>query len=143
MLDEDLAVLYAVATKRLNQAVRRGLERFPPDFMFELTLSETRFLRSQIVTLDAGRGRYRKYRALAFTEHGVAMLASVLRSRKAVATSVAIVREFIRLRSAVVEGAHNDERIVRLEKTQSAHERELGEHAVAIHEIVAEMKRRG
>src|SRR6266404_1146282 len=79
MLDSDLADLYGVPTKALNQAVKRNLDRFPPDFMFELTAEETDRLRSQSVTSNVGRGG-RRYLPYAFTEHGVAMLSSVLNS---------------------------------------------------------------
>jgi len=82
ILDEQLAPLYGVAVKVLNQAVKRNRERFPEDFMFQLTAEETALLRSQTVTLDRGRGAHRKYRPYAFTEQGVAMLSSVLRSPK-------------------------------------------------------------
>src|SRR5947207_12235334 len=80
LLDADLAELYGVETKVLNQAVKRNIERFPEDFMFRLTEHEWDFLRSQIVTLEAGRGKYPKYFPFAFTEQGVAMLSSVLNS---------------------------------------------------------------
>src|SRR5580693_1671800 len=83
MLDSDLAELYQVPTKALNQAVQRNSTRFPEDFMFKLTLEETSFLRSQFVTLETGRGAHSKYRALSFTELGIAMLSSVLKSERA------------------------------------------------------------
>ncbi|MDX6768184.1 MAG: ORF6N domain-containing protein [Elusimicrobiota bacterium] len=85
MLDSDLAALYGVATKQLNQAVRRNSDRFPDDFVLRLTSEEATALRSRFVTLDApaGRGQHSKYLPLAFTEHGVAMLSSVLRSGRA------------------------------------------------------------
>jgi hypothetical protein len=98
ILDSDVAALYDVPTKVLNQAVRRNRDRFPEDFIFQLTVAETRSLRSQSVTLVSGRGRHRKYRPYAFTEHGVAMLSSVLRSRRAVSVNIEIVRAFVRLR---------------------------------------------
>ncbi len=98
MLDTDLAALYGVETKALNQAVRRNIERFPDDFMFELTRDEYQSLRSQIVTLDTGRGRHSKYLPLAFTEQGVAMLSSVLRSKRAVEVNIAIMRAFVQIR---------------------------------------------
>lgn len=78
--------------------MKRNLERFPADFMFQLSPEEASLLRSQIVTLETGRGRHRKYRPYAFTEHGVAMLSSVLRSRRAVQVNIEIVRAFVRLR---------------------------------------------
>jgi hypothetical protein len=101
MLDTDLAALYGVETKVLNQAVRRNRERFPSDFMFQLTDDEAASLRSQIVTLKNRRGRHRKYRPFAFTEQGVAMLSGVLKSPRAVRVNVAIMRTFVRLRALV------------------------------------------
>jgi len=99
MLDSDLAELYAVPTKVLNQAVRRNRDRFPEDFMFPLTSSEVEVLRSQIVTLKpAGRGKHSKYLPNVFTEHGVAMLSSVLRSKKAIQVNIAIIRTFVKIR---------------------------------------------
>src|SRR5262245_66352397 len=84
VLDADLAILYRVPAKRLNEQVKRNRRRFPRDFMFRLTTSEANALRSQIATLKNGRGRHRKYAPYAFTEHGVVMLASVLYSVVAV-----------------------------------------------------------
>jgi len=104
MLGSDLARLYGVATKVLVQAVKRNLDRFPADFFFQLTEQEVRVLRSQIVTLDGkpeGRGRYAKYIPYAFTEQGVAMLSSVLKSKQAVQTNVEIMRAFVRLRDLI------------------------------------------
>ncbi len=102
MLDFDLAALYEVPTKVLKQSIKRNLERFPPDFMFELTKSESEFLRSQIVTLEIppedGRGKFSKYLPFAFTEQGVAMLSSVLNSQKAIQMNIAIIRAFVELR---------------------------------------------
>lgn len=104
MLDADLAALYRVDVRVLNQAVKRNHERFPVDFMFQLNVQEARSLRSQIVILDDGRGAHRKYRPYAFTELGVAMLSSVLRSPRAIAVNVEIMRAFVKLRR--VFGAH-------------------------------------
>src|ERR1035441_3855262 len=87
-LDADLAALYEVPTRVLNQAVRRNLDRFPGDFMFQLSGQEAALLRSQIVILEKGRGKYPKYAPHVFTEHGVAMLAGILRSERAVAMSI-------------------------------------------------------
>lgn len=116
MLAEDLAALYEVKVKALNQAVKRNLERFPADFMFQLTAQEAEFLRSQIVTLDAGRGQHKKYRPYAFTEQGVAMLSSVLRGKRAALVNVEIMRAFVRLREIL--GAHADlaRKLARLER---------------------------
>ena len=101
MLDADLASLYDVPTKIFNQAVRRNVERFPEDFMLQLTPEETAALRSQIVTLNKGRGRHTKYAPLAFTEQGVAMLSSVLKSKRAVQVNIGIMRAFVRLREVL------------------------------------------
>jgi len=95
MLDLDLAVLYGVETRVLNQAVKRNWERFPDDFMFQLTQKEAQNLRSQIVISKRGGRRYLPY---AFTEQGVAMLSSVLRSKRAIRVNIAIMRTFVRLR---------------------------------------------
>jgi len=105
MLDEDLANLYDVEVKVLNQAVKRNIERFPGDFMFQLT-AEEEALRSQFVTLKTGRGQHRKYPPYAFTEQGVAMLSSVLHSPRAVQVNIAIVRTFVRLRRMLA--SHDD-----------------------------------
>ena len=96
MLDRDLAELYGVETRVLKQAVRRNIRRFPGDFMFELTKGENDSLRSQNVTLK--RGQHSKYLPFAFTEHGVAMLSSVLKSDRAVEVNIEIMRAFVRLR---------------------------------------------
>jgi phage regulator Rha-like protein len=98
MLDSDLAELYQVEAKALNKAVRRNLDRFPDDFMFQLTDEEFQSLRSQTGTLKTGRGQHRKYLPLVFTEQGVTMLASVLRSERAVQVSISVVRAFVKLR---------------------------------------------
>ena len=98
MLDFDLAALYEVETKRLNESVKRNILRFPDDFMFQLTRQEYNSLRSQIATLEKGRGQYSKFNPYAFTEHGVTMLASVLNSDNAIRMNIDIVRAFISLR---------------------------------------------
>lgn len=95
MLDFDLAVLYGVETKRLKEAVRRNMNRFPMEFMFELTIEEAKILRSQIASSSWGGARYPPF---AFTEHGVAMLSGVLNSPKAIEIHIAIIRAFIALR---------------------------------------------
>lgn len=97
MLDSDLAELYQVSTKRLNEQVKRNRERFPEDFIFQLTREEAEGLRSQIATSNKRRGG-RRYRPFAFTKHGAVMLASVLNSPVAVHASIQVVRAFIRLR---------------------------------------------
>jgi hypothetical protein len=105
MLDRDLATLYGVAPKTLNQAVKRNFRRFPQDFMFQLTWEETQVrLRSQSVTLK--RGQHAKYRPYVFTEQGVAMLSSVLKSRRAIQVNIVIMRTFVRLREVIAH--HSD-----------------------------------
>ena len=116
MLDTDLAALYCVPTKVLNQAVKRNQTRFPADFMFQLTPEEADRLRSQIVTLKVGRGRYRKYRPYAFTEQGVAMLSSVLRSERAIQVNIAIMRAFVRLREIIGSNKLLARQLAELEK---------------------------
>src|SRR5437660_4124272 len=106
LLDAELAALYGVTTKRLNEQVRRNRERFPTDFMFELTAQEAAALRSQFATLKSGRGQHRKYLPYAFTEHGAIMAASVLNSPRAVEMSVFVVRAFIKLRQLAL--AHKE-----------------------------------
>jgi hypothetical protein len=105
LLDSDLAQLYGVRTGAFNQAVRRSFQRFPPDFMFQLTDAETESLRSQFATSKKGRGG-RRYNPLAFTEQGVAMLSSVLRSERAVQVNIAIMRAFVKLREIL--SSHRD-----------------------------------
>ena len=99
MLDSDLADLYGVEPRVLIQATKRNIERFPEDFMFQMSEEEFQRLRSQIVTLKpAARGQHRKYLPYVFTEQGVAMLSGMLRSRKAVQVNVAIMRTFVKVR---------------------------------------------
>ncbi|HXH75442.1 MAG TPA: ORF6N domain-containing protein [Bacteriovoracaceae bacterium] len=98
MIDSDLASLYGIETKRLNEQVRRNLDRFPEDFMFQLTTVEYEFLKTQIASSKEGRGGKQKL-PLVFTENGVAMLSSVLNSKNAIRVNIAIMRIFTRLRS--------------------------------------------
>jgi ORF6N domain-containing protein len=116
MLDSDLARLYGVETKALNRAVSRNPTRFPVDFMFQLTAAEGRDLRYQSGTSNptAGRGG-RRYRPYAFTEQGVAMLSSVLRSPRAIAVNVEIMRAFVRLRELITSHADLAAKIAKLE----------------------------
>jgi hypothetical protein len=115
MLDFDLAKLYGVDTRTLNQAMKRNLERFPSDFSFQLTKEQWSSLRSQIVILENGRGKYSKYLPYAFTEHGVTMLASILKSERAVKMNIAIVRAFIALRKISMHYNELAEKIKELE----------------------------
>jgi hypothetical protein len=106
LVDSELAALYEVETKALTRAVRRNADRFPADFMYQLTAEEGASLRSQIGALKSGRGRHRKYAPYVFTEQGVAMLSSVLNSKRAIQVNIEIMRAFIRLRQAV--STHKD-----------------------------------
>ena len=104
MLDKDLAELYGVPTKRLNEQVQRNINRFPSDFMFQLSDDEAQTLKSQIATSKKGSGG-RRYNPYAFTEQGVAMLSSVLRSKRAVEVNIAIMRTFVKLREILADNA--------------------------------------
>ena len=114
MLDSELAEIYGVTTKRLNEQVRRNLNRFPSDFMFQLTPEEAASLRSQIATSNKGRGG-RRYLPYAFTEHGALMLANVLNSERAAQTSVMVVRAFVRLRQLLSSNAELARKLEALE----------------------------
>jgi hypothetical protein len=139
LLASDLAVLYGVQTKALVQAVKRNLERFPPDFVFQLTEQQLRTLRSQIVTLDEednpsqGRGKYAKYMPYAFTEQGVAMLSSVLKSKQAVQVNVEIMRAFVRLRDLI---GHNRDLARRMDVLESRYDRQFKVVFDAIRELM-------
>lgn len=115
MLDSDLAELYGVTTGALNQAVKRNQERFPEDFTFPLTASEAQRLISQTVTSNAGRGGRRKA-TYAFTEQGIAMLSSVLRSGQAVQVNIAIMRTFVSMRGLLTQDSDLARRILTLEQ---------------------------
>jgi ORF6N domain len=115
MLDRDLAELYGVETKVLNQAVKRNPARFPEDFMFRLSKDEWELLRSQFVTLETGRGKYPKYLPLVFTEQGVAMLSSVLNSPVAINVNIQIIRVFTKMRQILLT---NKDILLKLEKLE-------------------------
>jgi phage regulator Rha-like protein len=116
MIDRDLAVLYGVETRVLNQAVKRNIKRFPSDFMFQLTKEEFSALRSQIVTFEKGKGRYPKYLPYMFTEQGIAMLSTVLNSEKAIQVNIEIMRAFVRLRKMLSSNASLARKVKALEK---------------------------
>jgi hypothetical protein len=153
MLDADLARLYAVSTKALNQALRRNRERFPEDFVFQLTAEEFALLRSQIVTSNAEepdsqglrpnwsqfvtssrKHRGARYRPYAFTEQGVAMLSSVLRSRRAVEVNIAIMRTFVQLRRLMDTNRDLARKVEALEKK---YDEQFAEVFAAIKELIA------
>lgn len=112
MLDSDLARLYEVETKVLNQAVKRNISRFPDNFMFQLSKDEWQSLRSQIVTFSRD---IRKYTPFAFTEQGVAMLSSVLRSEKAIQVNIQIMNTFVKMRQWAIESKEISQRLTELE----------------------------
>ncbi len=115
MLDYDLSELYEVETKRLKEAVRRNLIRFPSDFMFELTREEYNSLRTQIATLEVGKGKYSKFNPFAFTEHGVTMLSSILNSDKAIEINISVVRAFVYIRQYALTHADLSSKLKLLE----------------------------
>ena len=116
MLANDLAELYGVETKVLNQAVKRNIKRFPSDFMFQLTKEEFAALRSQIVTLKKGKGKYPKYLPYMFTEQGIAMLSTVLNSERAIQVNIEIIRAFVRIRKMLSSNASMARKVKALEK---------------------------
>ena len=136
MLDFQLAELYEVETKVLKQAVNRNRRRFPSDFMLELTQSEYQTLRSQIVTLEdsSSKGRHSKYAAYAFTEQGVAMLSSVLRSQKAIDVNIAIMRAFVLVRKHLTDYAELKSEIKKLELEMNRKFKDINE---ALHYLLS------
>src|SRR5712691_5915197 len=124
MLDEDLSILYGVPTKRLNEQVQRNLDRFPEDFAFQLTPSEVANLKSQFATSSLGHGGRRKL-PWAFTEHGVAMLTSVLRSPMAVEANIAIIRAFVRMRRLLATPGELVAQLQQLAETVQLHDRQI------------------
>ena len=145
VLDSDLAAVYGVTTKRLNEQFRRNRKRFPADFAFQLGVEEYESLRSQVATLEEGtsgsqskrsqtatlkpgRGQHRKYRPWAFTEHGALQAANILRSDRAIAMSVYVIRAFIELREKIAANAAILKRLAEIDKT-------LLEHDTALREI--------
>ncbi|HAH24207.1 MAG TPA: DNA-binding protein [Prolixibacteraceae bacterium] len=115
MLDFDLAELYEVETKVLNQAVKRNIDRFPDDFIFQISRDEYNSLRSQFVTLETGRGKYTKYLPYAFTEQGVSMLSSVLKTSKAIHVNIQVIRAFVFMRHYALTHKDLTERLQELE----------------------------
>ena len=118
MLDSDLAVLYNVDIKRLNEQVKRNKERFPKNFMFQLTDTEYNSLRSQFATLEKGRGIHRKYLPFVFTEQGVAMLSGILRSDTAIKASIHIINAFVAMRKFISKNAELFGRLDSVERKQ-------------------------
>jgi len=137
ILDRDLAALYGVPTFRFNEAVKRNRNRFPGDFMFQLTRDEAASLTSQIAMSKSGRGG-RRTLPYAFTEHGTVMAANILRSPKAIQMSVFVVRAFIRMRQMLVEQRGLARKLAELEEELTAR---LDIHETAINEIFGQIKR--
>lgn len=137
MLDADLAELYGVEIRRLNEQVRRNNERFPEDFMFQLTAEEYESLRSQFATLKTGRGQHRKYLPYAFTEHGALMLGNVLKSEKAVEMSLMVVRAFVHMRELLAGNKELAQKLDQLERKVGAHDKAIAEIINAIRQLMA------
>jgi len=125
ILDKDLAALYGVTTKRLNEQAKRNIERFPSDFMFQLAPEEAAALRSQSATSKTGRGGLR-YLPYAFTEHGAIMAASVLNTPRAIEMSIFVVRAFVHLRQVLASHRGLADKLVELEKKIGTHDRQIG-----------------
>lgn len=138
MIDKDLALLYGVETKRLNEQVKRNRERFPEDFMFQLTMEEC--LRSQFATLNQAQGQHLKYLPYAFTENGIAMLSSVLRSETAIAVNIKIMRTFSQIRKSVYKDSNLSNRVELIEYNMSDMRRLLIETTDKVDSIFESMK---
>ena len=136
MLDADMASIYGVSTKRLNEQVKRNKKRFPEDFMFQLTEEESKSLRSQFATSKEGRGG-RRYLPYAFTEHGAIMAANVLNSELAVEMSVYVVRAFVRLREFLAAHKELAIKFSELERKLATHDRQILEIVKVIKELMA------
>ena len=144
MLDFDLAALYQVETRTLKQAVRRNIERFPRDFMFELTQDEYNSLahniRSQFVILETGRGKYPKYAPFAFTEQGVAMLSSVLRSETAIRVNIAVMRAFVAMRNYITTTTQMTAELAEIRAKLALLERADEENTAAVNDLSEDMR---
>jgi len=135
ILDSDLAELYGVTTKRLNEQVKRNKERFPSDFMFQVSAAETEHLRSQSATSKSARGG-RRYRPYAFTEHGAIMAASVLNTPRAVEVSVHVVRAFINLREMISTHKELARKFGELEKRMETQDEDIAALFEAIRQLM-------
>jgi len=142
LLDRDLAELYGVETKRLNEQVRRNIARFPSDFMFQLNNQEVTGLRSQIATSSLRHGGCR-YFPYAFTEQGIAMLSSVLNSERAVQVNIAIMRAFVQMRELAVSNRELARKIDELEKKHAEHDRQFVAVFDAIRQMIIPERKKG
>jgi len=140
MLDSDLAELYQIETKTFNRSVLRNTKRFPSDFMFKLAPSEATALRYQIGTSNTGRGG-RRYGSYVFTELGVAMLSSVLRSDRAVQMNIYIMRAFVKLRELLVTHKDLADKIVALEKEQKEQGKDITDITIALNKLLQEKRK--
>src|SRR6266478_6226303 len=136
ILDSDLAELYGVTVKRLNQQVNRNQERFPADFMFPLSAKEDQALRLQIATSKKGRGG-RRYPPYALTEHGAIMAATVLNSKRAIEMSVFVVRAFVRMREMLAKNRQLATKINELDRRLETHDTAIQDLIEAIKELMA------
>ncbi len=136
MLDSDLAQLFGVPTKRVNEAVRRNPERFPFPFMFVLTAQEVTNLRSQIATLKLGHGKHTKYPPKVFTEHGAIMLASLLNSPQAIEASIYVVNAFVRMRELLYSHKELVDKLTALENKVLAHDSDIRAIVDAIRQLM-------
>jgi hypothetical protein len=139
MIDLDLALLYGVEVRRLKEAVRRNIKRFPQDFLFELSRDEHQSLRSQFATLK--RGQHSKYSPFAFTEQGVAMLSGILNSDRAIQVNIAIMRAFVQVRSFLESDKALSRKIEELEKAVSGHDENIKLIFIAIKELMEEKEK--
>ena len=137
VLDTDLAAFYGETTKRFNQQVNRNRERFPEDFMFQLSDEEYASLRLQFATLKTGRGQHRKYLPYVFTEHGAIMAATLLNSPRATGLSVYVVRAFVELRGMLTSNRELANKVNTLERKVSVHERNIAELVDSMAELLA------
>ncbi len=138
MLDSDLAQLYQVPVKVLNQQIKRNINRFPPDFMFQLTSDEyDSLMRSQFVTASKGK-RNERFKPYVFTEHGVAMLSSVLRSERAVQMNIFIIRAFVKIRELLATNKDLAHKLEELERRQTEHDGNLAEIYAIVKQLIDE-----
>ncbi len=136
ILDADLAELYGVSVKRLNEQIKRNPKRFPPDFLFALTRPEYENLRSQNATSSSKHGG-RRYLPHAFTEHGAIMAATVLNSKRAIEMSVFVVRAFVRMREAILDNQRIAAKLDQLENRLDSHDGSIEDLVEAIRELIA------
>jgi len=142
ILDADLAELYGVEVKRLNQQVKRNIDRFPGDFVLQLSSAEYESLRLQFATSNEGRGG-RRYLPYAFTEHGAIMAATVLNSQRAIEMSIFVVRAFVRMREALAANRQIVAKLTELESHLESHDADIQELVEAIRELMAPPARNG